>query len=175
MQDWIQQIAGLLPLHTVTRLLIAMATGALIGWEREKQDKPAGLRTHMLVSLGAAAFMVGAMELSTELGAENSAIRLDPMRALAGIIGGVGFLGAGTIIRSRGSVRGITTAASIWVAAAVGACCGMGLFRLALSCGALALMVLWIIGFLEHSVHRSKIREAEREVSSGARRQDTTI
>jgi putative Mg2+ transporter-C (MgtC) family protein len=70
---------------------------------------------------------------------------------LAGIIGGIGFLGAGTIIQSRGTVQGITTAASIWVSAAIGTACGMGLYQLALSCGMLALIVLWGVGLLERS------------------------
>jgi putative Mg2+ transporter-C (MgtC) family protein len=144
----------------ILQLLMAIVAGALIGWERERHDKPAGLRTHMLVSLGAAAFMIGALELTVELGDQNPAIRLDPMRALAGIIGGVGFLGAGTIIQSRGSVKGITTAASIWVCAAIGTCCGMGLYRLALTCGVIALVVLWLVGFLEHFVFRTKSAEA---------------
>lgn len=156
MHAWLNEIATYVPLEAVTRLLMATAAGALIGWERESQDKPAGLRTHILVSLGAAAFMVGAMELSVGMGDENPAIRLDPMRALAGVIGGVGFLGAGTIIQSRGSVHGITTAASIWVSASIGTCCGMGLYRLALTCGVLALLVLWGLGFFEHHVFGNK-------------------
>lgn len=156
MESWWQYVGGSVELETVCRLLMAIAGGAVIGWEREKRDKPAGLRTHMLVSLGAAVFMVGAMELSVGLKAENPAIRVDPTRALAGIIGGVGFLGAGTIIQSRGSVHGITTAASIWVSAAIGTCCGVGLYRLALTCGVLALGVLWVVGFLERFVFRTK-------------------
>lgn len=158
METWLQHLEGIVPLGTIYRLLMAMAAGALIGWEREKRDKPAGLRTHMLVSLGAAAFMIGAMELSLGMGDENPAIRLDPMRALAGIIGGVGFLGAGTIIQSRGSVHGITTAASIWISAAIGSSCGMGLFRLAITCGVMALLVLWVIGLLEHWLLRTKAK-----------------
>lgn len=150
------QLDEFVPLETLYRLLSAIAAGAVIGWERERQDKPAGLRTHMLVSLGAAAYMIAAIEFSTDISHENPAIRLDPMRALAGIIGGVGFLGAGSIIQARGSVRGITTAASIWIAAALGTSCGMGRFRLALTCGALALIILWVMGFVEHGVFRTK-------------------
>lgn len=152
-----------LSLETILRLFIAIVAGALIGWEREIRDKPAGLRTHMLVSLGAAAFMIGAMELAGSMGDENSAIRLDPMRALAGIIGGVGFLGAGTIIESRGSVRGITTAASIWISAAIGTSCGMGRYRLALLSGLMALMVLWAIGWFEHFVVETKNAETSND------------
>lgn len=151
MEPWLQNVEQFVQLETVCRLLIAIAGGAVIGWEREKKDKPAGLRTHMLVSMGAAVFMIGALELSVGLRDENPAIRLDPMRALAGVVGGVGFLGAGTIIESRGSVHGLTTAASIWVSSAIGTCCGMGLYRLAVTCGVLALVVLWVVGFLERS------------------------
>lgn len=156
MESLLEQIDSLVPFETLFRLLAAITAGAVLGWERERQGKPAGLRTHMLVSLGAAAFMVGAIELSLEMGDENPAIRLDPMRALAGIIGGVGFLGAGTIIQARGSVRGITTAASIWIAAALGTSCGMGRYRLAVTCGLLTLLVLWVMGLLEHALLRTK-------------------
>lgn len=147
-----QYVEMIIPLESTFRLVIAIAAGAMIGWDRERHDKPAGLRTHMLVSLGAAAFMISAIELSLSLGDTNPAIRLDPMRALAGIIGGVGFLGAGTIIQSRGSVHGITTAASIWVSAAVGAICGMGRYQLALVSVLLTLAILWGVGRLEHHV-----------------------
>ena len=78
------------------------------------------------------------------------------MRALAGIIGGVGFLGAGTIIESRGAVHGVTTAASIWFTSAIGSCCGMRLYQLAITCGLLAVVVLWAIGLLERSVLQTK-------------------
>lgn len=149
MQAWLEVIQNVVPLESIGRLLMAIGAGAVIGWERETQDKPAGLRTHMLVALGAAVFMVGAMELSAGFSAGESAVELDPMRALQGIIGGVGFLGAGTILESRGSVRGITTAASIWVVAAIGTCCGIGLYRLAITCSILALIVLWVIGLIE--------------------------
>jgi putative Mg2+ transporter-C (MgtC) family protein len=156
MESWLEQIDTWVRLETVLRLVVAIIAAAVVGWERESRNKPAGLRTHILVSLGAATFMIGALELSVDMGHENPAIRLDPMRALAGIIGGVGFLGAGTIIQSRGSVQGITTAASIWVSAALGTCCGMGLYRLALTCGVFALVVLWAVGFFENFVFRNK-------------------
>jgi putative Mg2+ transporter-C (MgtC) family protein len=156
MADWLEQINHWLPFDTVARLVVAAFAGALIGWEREWADKPAGLRTHMLVSLGAAAFLVGGIEFLAQVGEESQALRLDPMRILAAIIGGVGFLGAGTIIQSRGSVKGITTAASIWVCAALGTCAGMGLYRLTLICGLLTILVLWGIGLLEHYVFRTK-------------------
>lgn len=156
MASWYQVFVDWLPLDTIIRLVIAMAAGALIGWEREKRDKPAGLRTHMLVSLGAAVFIIGAIDFAAQLNEVNPAVRLDPIRALAGIIGGVGFLGAGTIIQSRGSVSGVTTAASIWICAAIGTCAGMGLYQLVIICGALTVTVLWGLGLLERYVFRSK-------------------
>lgn len=161
--DYSQIIEPFLPLESAVRLLIATIAGGLIGWERERSGKPAGLRTHMLVALGAAAFMVSAVELSEKMGDVNPAIRLDPMRVLAGIIGGVGFLGAGTIIESRGSVRGITTAASIWISAAIGTCSGMGLYRLAFSSGILTLIVLWFVGRIEQ-----KLRILKKKVTNGS-------
>ena len=133
---------------------MAVLAGAIIGIEREHSEKPAGLRTHMLVCLGAATFMVGALELSNTAADENTVI--DPARALAGVIGGVGFLGAGAIVQSQGSIHGITTAASIWIAAAIGACSGMGLFSLAITSGLLSVAVLWGIGRFERSVIQSK-------------------
>lgn len=161
METWYENLQRWLPLETMLRLLVAIAAGALIGWEREWREKPAGLRTHMLVALGSAAFILSAIELSVGMGDESTAMRLDPIRALAGIIGGVGFLGAGTIIQARGSVRGLTTAASIWLSAAIGTSCGMGLYRLAFTAGLLALCVLWAIGSLERSVLRTKAASSD--------------
>jgi len=156
MANWLEAIDQVLPLDTLLRLVIAMLAGAVIGWEREREDKPAGLRTHILVSLGAAVFMLGAIELTMDLKDQQNGIRLDPIRALAGIIGGVGFLGAGSIIQSRGEVQGITTAASIWVSAAIGTSCGMGRYRLAMLCCLMSLAVLWLLGRVEHRVLEKK-------------------
>lgn len=151
------------------RLLLAVVAGAIIGWERERHDKPAGLRTHMMVALGSAAFMVATIEFCKTFAVDGVEIRLDPIRAVAGIIGGVGFLGAGTIIQARGSVRGITTAASIWVAAAIGIACGMGLYAIALSCVVLALLILVVLGALEHRAFsaRGQSPAMQRDSHSG--------
>ncbi len=158
MMPWLEALTHALPVETLLRLSVAIVAGGALGLEREKHDKPAGLRTHMLVSLGAASFMIGSMEFAAAMGDAGAAIRIDPMRALAGVIGGVGFLGAGSIIQSRGAVHGITTAASIWVSAAIGASCGMGLYRLAVTSGLMALVVLWGIGFVEKRVLGTKDR-----------------
>ena len=107
----------------VLRLLLAVALGGIVGWERQMAKKPAGLRTHLLVCIGAALFT-----LASIYGFEGG----DPARVAAGIVAGIGFLGAGTIIRSgEGILVGLTTASSIWAVAAIGMVAGTGLYILA--------------------------------------------
>ena len=104
------------------RILAALVLGAIIGFEREIDDEPAGIRTHMLVSVGAAAFTIISVTLSN-----------DPARIAAGIVTGIGFLGAGTIFKAHDRVKGLTTAAALWCAGAVGLACGMAYYFLAIS------------------------------------------
>ncbi len=137
-------------LETVFRLGLAVVAGAVLGWDRERLGKPAGLRTHMMVALGSAAFMLASIQFDAQFETEASTSRIDPTRTLAGIIGGIGFLGAGTIIEARGSVQGVTTAASIWVVAAIGVACGSGLYQVAVTTVLLAFLILTVIGYLEH-------------------------
>jgi putative Mg2+ transporter-C (MgtC) family protein len=99
----------------VLRLLAACAGGMAIGWERESKNKPAGLRTNILVAVGSAGFTLVSWNLTAHLNAGANDLRVDPLRLVQGIIGGIGFLGAGAIIQSHGTVRGMTTAAGIWV------------------------------------------------------------
>jgi len=147
-------------LELLGRLTLAALVGGALGWEREWHHKPAGLRTHMLVSLGAAVFMVAALEFTQEAEPVDG-LRLDPLRVVAGILGGIGFLGAGTIIRGRGGVEGITTAASIWLAAAIGTVTGMGHYLLTVAAGGLGLMILLFVGVAETKAQRR--RRARRE------------
>lgn len=109
------------------RLVLAGLAGALIGWEREVRGKPAGLRTLMLVSLSSAVYVAAA---------EQAALRhdeaVDAGRLMSGIAQGIGFLGAGAILQARGEVRWLTTAASLWAAAALGLAIGLGLYFIAL-------------------------------------------
>ena len=108
----------------ILRLLLATGLGAIIGYERELAKKPAGFRTHLLVCLGATIFT-----LTSIYGFGDG---VDPSRVAAGVVAGVGFLGAGTIIRTReGLVVGLTTAASIWAVAAIGLASGAGMYILA--------------------------------------------
>ncbi len=119
---------------------LAVILGALIGWDRERHDKAAGIRTMALVSLGAAAVMMVASEISAAYSTEQ--VPLDPIRVISGVVGGVGFLGAGSIIQSGATVKGMTTAATIWVSAGIGVACGVGLFELAIVIAAFVLLVL---------------------------------
>lgn len=136
MNDWV----------FLMRLLAALFLGGLIGLERQSRGRAAGLRTNILVCLGSAAIIVAFQKLSIEmnLGAE-SAIRMDPARAAAGVITGIGFLGAGTIVKSKDFVRGLTTAASIWVVSAVGVTVGLGEYVIATFLTLLVLVTLFAL------------------------------
>ena len=139
------------------RLVVALFLGAVIGWEREARGRPAGLRTHMMVSLGSAAFTLAGLALLGEYarGEEVGGVRADPLRVLSGIVGGVGFLGAGAIIQAGGQVRGMTTAAGLWVVAAVGLAVGSGLYAIAAFVTVLSLATLLLMRTLEERVFES--------------------
>jgi len=108
------------------RLLLAVFLGGLIGFERESQNRPAGFRTHILVCTGSALIMmVSAYGFTGQIG---QGFEADPGRIAAGVVTGIGFLGAGTIMQQRGGVRGLTTAATIWVVSGVGLACGIGFY-----------------------------------------------
>jgi putative Mg2+ transporter-C (MgtC) family protein len=130
----------------VARLLVAMVLGGLVGMERQTRGRAAGLRTNILVCLGSAAIIVAFQKLSLDIhvGAE-SAIRMDPARAAAGVITGIGFLGAGTIVKSNDFVRGLTTAASIWVVSAIGVTVGLGEYVIAIALTLLVLVALYAL------------------------------
>jgi len=123
-------------LDMVLRLIMAALAGGLIGYQRESADKPAGFRTNMLVCVGAA--------LITIVSINGFGILSDPSRVAAGIVIGIGFLGAGTIIRERGTVTGLTTAATIWSVAAIGLALGTGLYIVAAATTAMVLIALFL-------------------------------
>ncbi len=108
-------------LDIALKIVLSFLFGALIGFEREKRNRPAGLRTHILVSVGAALITLVSIEFFRKYGES-------PSRIAANIVVGIGFLGAGTIMKEGVSVRGLTTAASIWVASAIGLACGLGYY-----------------------------------------------
>ena len=130
------------------RLIISSILGVAIGLERESAGKPAGIRTHALVSLGSCMFLLIATE-GPKIWHLTSVV--DPTRLAQGVVTGVGFLGAGAIIQSGLSVHGLTTAASIWLVCASGASVGAGLWEIGVSGTVLALLVLRGLGFLERA------------------------
>ena len=129
------------PLELVLRLVVAAVLGGLVGLERERLEWAAGMRTHALVSLGSALFMVVSIFGFSDILNEQHVI-LDPSRVAAQVAIGIGFIGAGTIIFRREIVKGLTTAASIWAVAAVGLAVGGGMFLAAISATLLALALL---------------------------------
>jgi putative Mg2+ transporter-C (MgtC) family protein len=135
-------------LEVVIRLVVACLIGGLIGWDRERADKPAGLRTHMLVALGSASFTLLGFEVGAHLSPKTGE-GFDPTRVLQGVIGGIGFLGAGAIIQNHGQVSGLTTAASVWVAGSLGTAAGVGAYVLAAITTVLAFGVLALLGKLD--------------------------
>lgn len=130
------------------RLALAFLLGGVIGWEREYEEKPAGLRTFILVCVGAALFVLTALETVDRMQGVTpiGPIRVDPVRIISSIAQGIGFLGAGTILVSRGSVLGLTTAAAIWATSAVGVASGLGLWRIALAGTVLTFIALRVLG-----------------------------
>lgn len=143
-------------LDILTRLGVATGLALAVGLERELRGKPAGLRSHMLVALGAAAFIIVGMEILHTMPQGDDSARIDPTRIIEGVIGGIGFLGAGTIIRSGASVQGITTGASIWLAGAIGIAAGVSQFPLAIMVTVLALIIMIVLGYFEREVIEKK-------------------
>src|SRR5262245_50659299 len=127
------------------KLLLATLLGGIIGVEREIRDKPAGLRTNILICVGSTLFMTISTQVAASVGS-------DPTRIAAQIITGIGFLGAGAVLHSHGFVVGLTTAATIWVVAGVGMALGSGMYMVAIFATALSLATLWFLGFIEDKI-----------------------
>jgi putative Mg2+ transporter-C (MgtC) family protein len=128
------------------RLALAILLSATVGIDRELKHKPLGLRTNMLVALGAASFSLMALHLVHDLADGPSTIRIDPSRVMEAIVGAIGFLGAAAIIQGRFELFGATTGASIWVVGANGMACGFGFYALALAVTVAGLFVLTVLG-----------------------------
>lgn len=135
----------------ILRLFVASLLGAAIGLERGYRAKEAGFRTHFLVALGSALFMIisqfGFEEILAYSREANLNVRLDPSRVAAQVVSGIGFIGAGTIIFQRHVVRGLTTAAGLWVTSAIGMTCGAGLYLLGIASTVLVLICLEILNY----------------------------
>lgn len=140
-----------LRLDLAVKLVVAVLLGGAIGLERQISGKPAGLRTNILICVGSALLM----DLSIHLiGPDGRAG--DPARLAAQVVTGIGFLGAGTIMQSRGTISGLTSAATIWAVAAIGLTVGAGFYIEALGTGVMVLLVLQVLGDLEHRLVRTR-------------------
>lgn len=130
-------------LEMTIKLLLAVFLGSLIGYEREIKRRPAGLRTHMLVSLGSSLFTILSL---------NAFPGSDPSRVAAGILIGIGFIGAGTVLQTKEKIIGLTTAASLWITASIGMAVGVGFYLLAIVATIIAFLTLWMSG-IEKKIH----------------------
>lgn len=142
--------------EVVLHLSAAAGLGALLGFDREQQEKPAGLRTHMLISLAAAALTMLAFALASRAVGMSDEMRPDPVRIVEAVVTGVAFLGAGAIIRGRSTIHGFTTGASMWLAGAVGLASGAGEFMLGAIAAAFGLFVLLPVRWLERWLWRDR-------------------
>ena len=155
----------------VARLLLAAVFGAVIGIEREWRSRPAGLRTHILVCIAAAAFGILTVEISHapmfQADPIKDSLRVDPIRAVEAITAGIAFLAAGTIMFSKGEVHGLTTGAGMWLAGAIGLAAGFGYWQLA---GLGTLMVVIVLGVLH--TFEVKLGFADDKLDDGRRDRD---
>jgi putative Mg2+ transporter-C (MgtC) family protein len=149
MIEWLENLFSqtyINPLQIFIRLFLSMLLGGLIGWERESRRQPAGLRTHMLICMGATLLMILSIYIpQTFQNFQNG----DPGRIAAQVVSGIGFLGAGAIFRLGVNIKGLTTAATIWVVAAVGLCVGAGVYSAALTGTFFIIIVLTILTKVE--------------------------
>lgn len=138
-------------LELLSRLLVACVLAGVLGWERESAGKAAGMRTHILVAIAAATFVLIGDVATAHFRSYGPQMSFDPLRIIGAVVTGVSFLGAGTIFVTRGErrVRGLTTAASIWTTAAVGMLAGFGAWALAMGVTVLVFVVLRVLGFVE--------------------------
>ena len=148
-------------LEFILRIFVAAILGGAIGLEREYREKAAGFRTHFLVALGSALFMI-ISAYGFEHALTSPEHRLDVSRIAAQVVTGIGFIGAGTIIFQKNTIRGLTTAAGVWVTAAIGLACGGGLYTLAL---ASTLMVLLGLEAFNYWLRRIDSKRRERKAS----------
>jgi putative Mg2+ transporter-C (MgtC) family protein len=146
----------------VVRMLAAVVLGAVIGFEREYLARPAGLRTHILVSLAAALFTIVALEFAHREIASDAGLSIDPTRVVEAVTAGVAFLAAGSIIRSRGDVKGLTTGAGLWLAGAIGTACGIGTIAIGAIAAAFGLVVLTLFRLLERQMPRADGNDGQK-------------
>jgi putative Mg2+ transporter-C (MgtC) family protein len=150
-----QEVAWLFDLDVLIKIALALILGGVIGLEREYHGRPAGLRTNILVCLGATILIIASKSLPavvSDMGFRGNLV-IDPARLAAGIITGIGFLGAGVILKTTDFIRGVTTAACVWLSAALGIVIGMGFYLLALISTGMALFVLIFLDMLGNVIY----------------------
>ncbi len=165
MESFLEQLPAWIDAFRVPvlgRLALAAALGALVGLERELAGKPAGLRTNILICVGATLLTEASLSIATAGFATHGLVRSDPGRIAAQIVSGIGFIGAGTILVARGSVLGLTTAATLWVVAAIGITVGIGAYVEAIGATVLVFLVLFLIGRIEDRVLRTRAERTLR-------------
>jgi putative Mg2+ transporter-C (MgtC) family protein len=157
------------------RLLLATIFGAVIGFEREWRNRPAGLRTHILVCVASATFAILTIEIihapmfATD--ALGDIVKVDPIRVVEAVTAGVAFLAAGVVIFTRGQVHGLTTGAGMWLAGAIGVACGLGLWQIAIFSTILALIVLVLLYAVESRMDMNQGEDfAEDELDATSKR-----
>ncbi|WP_105614495.1 MgtC/SapB family protein [Vallitalea okinawensis] len=143
----------------ITRLLLAFILGGIIGWERENTNRPAGFRTHILVATSGCLAMIVNYEMFETFGGLTN---MDPGRMGSYVISGIGFLGAGTIIREGASVKGLTTAASLWASAMLGLACGAGLYEISILVTLLIIFTLLVMNKVEHRVSKKRQKKDKK-------------
>ncbi|MFO0950930.1 MAG: MgtC/SapB family protein [Isosphaeraceae bacterium] len=143
----------------IYRLAAAVGLGAAIGIEREWREVPAGLRTHLIVALASATFTIVSLQAAFyQSYASNGLVHYDPGRIASNVVVGIGFLGGGAILQSGGTVKGLTTAASLWLSAAIGLAAGGGMFLLATAVTASALFALVVLRYAVENPRRKIVR-----------------
>jgi len=149
-----------MPAEGILRLVLAAAVGGLVGLEREIRGRQAGFRTHLLVCLGSALAMVVSVSFAAHSWQHPAGftITTDPARIAYGVMAGIGFMGAGAIIHEGASIRGLTTAASLWCAAALGLATGFGLYVLAVAAALFIVLALWLLDYVEEALPRQQFR-----------------
>jgi putative Mg2+ transporter-C (MgtC) family protein len=156
-----------LQLDFAIRMLIAAILGAAIGLEREIHEHPAGMRTHLLVSLGSAIFTILSVYGFEGVGQGNVSPTVDPTRIAAQVVSGIGFLGAGAILKYGTSIRGLTTAASLWTAAAIGMAAGAGDWVIAAVGTSIVIFSLWPLNRLVERMHKPGTRALRLRLEVG--------
>jgi putative Mg2+ transporter-C (MgtC) family protein len=144
------------------RLALAVVLSTVVGLDRELLNKPLGLRTNMLVALGAASFSLMALQLVDVMRESPTIVQIDPVRVMEAIVGAIGFLGAAAIIQGRAEIVGATTGASIWVVGALGMACGFGFYAYAGMISVGGLLILTVLGLITHHGRRRQ-HAAERD------------